>query len=106
MSLGVPDAHKARRFDRGSDAPRRPVECKSHNWTSGGNVPSAKMTVWNEAMYYFHVAPAQYRKVLFVLKSLRDGETLAAYYIRNFGHLIPTETKFGNLMSAASQLNG
>jgi hypothetical protein len=25
-------------------------------------VPSAKLTVWNEAMYYFHVAPAQYKR--------------------------------------------
>jgi IS30 family transposase len=27
---------------------------------------SAKMTVWNEAMYYFHVVPAFYRKTFFV----------------------------------------
>ena len=28
-------------------------------------MPSAKMTVWNEAMYYFHIAPKQYRKIMF-----------------------------------------
>jgi hypothetical protein len=27
------------------------VECKSHRWRAGARVPSAKMTVWNEAMY-------------------------------------------------------
>jgi len=42
-------------------------------------------------MYYFHLAPQNYRKALFVLKDLhaRKNESLAAYYIRNYGHLIP-----------------
>ena len=26
-----------------------------------------KITVWNESMYYFHLAPSVFRKVLFVL---------------------------------------
>jgi hypothetical protein len=47
------------------------------------------MTVWNEAMYYFHVAPLDYRKVLCVLKHERAGQSLAAYYIHAHGHLIP-----------------
>lgn len=42
-------------------------------------------------MYYFSLAPAKYRKVLFVLWDYSDkkGETLAQYYVRNHGHLIP-----------------
>ena len=48
---------KERKFDLGSNDPRVLVECKSHKWTGGGNVPSAKITVWNEAMYYFLLAP-------------------------------------------------
>jgi hypothetical protein len=68
------------------------VECKSHRWTSGHNIPSAKLTVWNEAMYYFHAAPSEYKKILFVLRDLRrgTGESLAHYYVRTFGHLIPS----------------
>ena len=59
-------------------------------------VPSAKMTVWNEAMYYFHLAPTRYRKILFVLHDRRDGqgETLLAYYKRTYSHLIPDDVEF------------
>lgn len=89
VSVGVSQTKKPHRFDLGSEQPPILVECKSHTWTSGGNMPSAKMTVWNEAMYYFHVAPPEYRKALFVLKHERAGQSLAAYYLRTHGHLVP-----------------
>jgi hypothetical protein len=76
VSVGVGRVKKQRRFDFGSDSPPILIECKSHAWTGGGNIPSAKMTVWNEAMYYFHIAPAAYRKILFVLKSARGSNEL------------------------------
>jgi hypothetical protein len=41
----------------------------------GGNMTSAKMTVWNEAMYYFHVAPSSYRKIFFILKHYRREQS-------------------------------
>jgi hypothetical protein len=83
-------------FDLGASDPKIIVECKSHRWTAGANVPSAKMTVWNEAMYYFHLAPKEYRKILFVLhdKRLADGETLLSYYKRTYAHLIPEGVEF------------
>lgn len=86
---------KPRKFDLGSSSPEIIIECKSHNWTTGGNIPSAKITVWNESMFYFHIAPEAYRKILFVLKSVRSGrkETLAEYYVRNYGHLIPPKVE-------------
>lgn len=43
---------KKHSFDLGCKD-KKIVECKSHKWTSGGNIPSAKLNVWNEAMYYF-----------------------------------------------------
>jgi hypothetical protein len=89
VPVGIGKVAKARRFDWGSDDPPILVECKSHAWTVGGNIPSAKMTVWNEAMYYFHMAPASYRKVLFTLKSVRAGTSLASHYIKCYAHLIP-----------------
>ena len=94
VQIGVSDK-KDRKFDLGSDEPPILVECKSHRWTTGGNVPSAKMTVWNEAMYYFHLAPKRYKKVLFVLRdfSSRRSESLAEYYVRNHSHLIPDDVK-------------
>ncbi len=91
LQIGAANITKARRFDLGSNEPPILVECKSHRWTESGNMPSAKVTVWNEAMYYFHLAPREYRKVLFVLRDQRNGsgESLANYYIRNYEHLIP-----------------
>ncbi len=89
VPVGVGEAKKMHRFDLGSENPRVLVECKSHTWTQGGDMPSAKMTAWNEAMYYFHIAPANYRKIFFVLKHSRREQSLAAYYLRTHGHLVP-----------------
>ena len=89
VELGV-NQHKATHFfDLGSDNPPILVECKCHCWTEGGNSPSAKMSVWNEAMYYFSLAPPNFRKIFVVLKSLRANSSLANHYISRFGHLIP-----------------
>lgn len=95
IPVGVDDKKKNHVFDLGSGSPKVIVECKSHTWTSGNNVPSAKMTVWNEAMYYFAVAPNDYRKIFFVLRdeSISRKETLAEYYIRTFDHLIPASVE-------------
>lgn len=91
VPLGISDLRKPHRFDFGSNEPDVLVECKSHNWTDSGNMPSAKVTVWNEAMYYFHLAPDRFKKILFVLEArhARQRETLAEYYVRINGHLIP-----------------
>jgi hypothetical protein len=91
VSLGASGLRKRHRFDFGSNSPSILIECKSHNWTESGNMPSAKITVWNEAMYYFHLAPDHYKKILFVLEARHDRqlETLAEYYVRTNGHLIP-----------------
>lgn len=96
VELGVDSTKKIHCFDLGSKAGRMLVECKSHRWTVGGRVPSAKMAVWNEAMYYFHLAPPVYRKVLFVLHDRREkaGESLQAYYKRTYSHLIPPKVEF------------
>jgi hypothetical protein len=93
VPIGVSDRKKNRNFDLGSANPAILVECKSHTWTQGGNMPSAKMTVWNEAMYYFHIAPREYRKILFVLKHSRGDVSLASYYLTKHGHLVPTEVE-------------
>lgn len=47
------------------------------------------MSVWNEAMYYFHLAPADHRKVFVVLRNMRGELSLAQNYINLYGHLIP-----------------
>lgn len=93
--VGVNDLKKVHRFDFGSDDPPVIVECKSHRWTSGGNAPSAKLTVWNEAMYYFTIAPPGFRKIFFVLSDRsKKGFTLAEYYLSRYQHLVPKEVEF------------
>lgn len=95
LLVGIGKKKKEHRFDLGSTSPRVIVECKSHKWRAGNNVPSAKMTVWNEAMYYFATAPEGYQKILFVLRDYnpKKKETLAEYYIRMHEHLIPNEVE-------------
>lgn len=89
--VGVSSLKKLHQFDLGSDDPPVLVECKSHRWTVGRNSPSAKLTVWNEAMYYFHIAPAGFRCILFVLRDYHEGRrlTLGEYYLQRYTHLIP-----------------
>jgi hypothetical protein len=60
-------------------------------------------------MYYFLVAPSNYRKIMFVLKdfSSKHNETLAEYYLRRYAHLIPSKVEFweyDELKSSAKQL--
>lgn len=94
VPIGVGTLKRPRKFDLGSDSPAILIECKSHTWTVGGNNPSAKITVWNEAMYLFHIAPENFRKILFVLKSTRSDLTLAEHYLKNQEHLIPAGVEF------------
>lgn len=96
LPVGVVKNKKLHAFDLGCEDQKIIVECKCHKWTApNDNVPSAKLTVWNEAMYYFLVAPQGYRKILFVLRDVseRRGETLAEYYVRTYGHLIPEDVE-------------
>jgi hypothetical protein len=89
LDVGFGSVRKQRKFDLGSSQPPILIECKSHTWTEGGNAPSAKLSVWNEAMLYFLAAPSQYRKILAALEHSRGGETLAEHYVRWFSHLVP-----------------
>jgi hypothetical protein len=91
VPVGVGAAKKDHLFDFGSAEPPVLVECKCHRWTTGDNAPSAKLTVWNEAMYYFAVAPAGYRRILLVLRDYSVGrkQTLAEHYLSRYRHLVP-----------------
>ena len=64
ISIGI-NGTRHHSFDLASLADKILIECKSHTWTEGDNVPSAKMTTWDQAMYFFHVAPKGYRKIFF-----------------------------------------
>lgn len=91
LAIGIDGRSKVHSFDLGDEPNKVIVECKSHTWTETWNVPSAKMTTWNQAMYYFQAAPKGYRKILFVLNHYNPKRklTLAEYYIKTNPHLIP-----------------
>jgi len=99
VPCGLGKVKKSHAFDLGSESPRVIGECKSHTWTAGGIVPSAKMTNWAEAMFYFHMAPEDYRKILFVEQSIHPsgGESLLNYFLRTQAHMIPPDVEFWEL---------
>jgi len=105
IPVGIETRTKEHAFDLGCLNKKIIVECKSHKWTSGGNVPSAKLTVWNEAMYYFLAAPEGYRKIMFVLRDLSEkrGETLAEHYLRTYSHLVPSGVEFWEYNESSSK---
>lgn len=87
--IGVNQYRKEYHFDLGSEEQKVVVECKAHTWTRNGNAPSAKLSAWNEAMYYFSLVSKEYVCKLFVLRSMLAGRSLAEYYVARFFHLIP-----------------
>jgi len=57
------------------------------------------MKNWAEAMFYFHMAPSDYRKIFVVERSVRPGrsESLLAYFLRTQAHMIPHDVEFREL---------
>ncbi len=106
LPCGLHNLKKDHAFDLGATDPKVIVECKSQTWTSGGKVPSAKMKNWAEAMFYFHMAPTDYRKIFFVERSVRPGreETLLGYFRRTQAHMIPYDVEFWELDRDSDQL--
>ncbi len=93
LEIGAFREKRPHKFDMGSRENKIVIECKSHGWTKGENAPSAKMSVWNEAMYYFYLTPRSFRKMFFIKKSMRNGKSLGKYYMERYLHLIPKDVE-------------
>ena len=95
VSIGVDGKSKPHNFDLGSIDQKIIVECKSHTWTATENVPSAKLTTRDQAMYFFYATQGEFRKIFVVLKHIspKRNETLCDYYIRTHKHLIPNDVE-------------
>ena len=106
ISVGINQKKKDHAFDLGSVDEKILVECKSHKWTKQDYVPSAKMTIWNEAMYYFSLVPRDYKKIMFVLRdhNSKYEKTLADYYLQTNTHLIPDGVIFLEFDEESSQI--
>ena len=92
VAVGVSYRKKPHAFDLGNNTDNILIECKAHTWTSGGNVPSAKITTWDQAMFYFAISPKEYRMLFCIQRDInpKSGKSLAEYYTRLRYHLIPT----------------
>ncbi len=106
VAVGIALQKKEHKFDLGSEDPKAIVECKAQTWTAGNKVPSAKMKNWAEAMFYFHMAPDDYRKIFVVERSVREttGETLLSYFMRTQFHMIPDDVEFWDLDSTTGDV--
>ena len=93
LNIGAGANKKPHKYDLGATDPPIIIECKSHSWTKSGNVPSAKMSVWIEAMYYFKLAPRKFRKILNVRRSISNKGSLTQYFIRRYKHLVPADVE-------------
>ena len=83
---------KEHRFDLGNS--NYLIECKAYEWTKENNSPSAKLSTLRETLYYFFLAPKNYKKILVLKKSgVKNGETVLDYFIRLNYHLIPKDVE-------------
>jgi len=104
VKIGI-NEKKIHKFDLGNPDEKILIECKSHKWTEGGNIPSAKITTWDQAMFYFFIAPKDFRKIFCILKDCNSkNETLAQYYIRTRDHLIPTDVEIWEFDDTTQEL--
>lgn len=97
---------KQHKFDLGCREQKVIVECKSHTWTESGNIPSAKLTTWDQAMLYFYLAPRSYKKIFAVKRDLnpKTDESLAEYYVRTHFHVVPDEVEFWEIDEMRSRI--
>jgi hypothetical protein len=88
IAIGRPP--KAHRFDLVSSDRAHVGECKNYSWTETGNMPSAKMAFLNEAVLYLSLLPADLHRFIVLRRDhhARRKETLVAYYLRTYRHLL------------------
>ena len=90
LAIPIGKPSKEHKFDLVSEDKKYIVECKCYSWTEGGNIPSAKMAILNEAVFYLsHVSKDKDRWI--VMKkdfSIERQKTLARYYFQINQHLL------------------
>lgn len=88
IPIGNPSKHH--KFDCVSLDNKIVAECKSYSWTVSGNIPSAKMAMLNEALFYMSHLPTDIAKIIVMKKAVHHSkkETLAEYYFRINRHLL------------------
>jgi hypothetical protein len=89
IPIGTPP--KEHQFDLVSVDSRYVGECKNYSWTKTGRVPSAKLSMVNEAVFYLSFLPPETVKFVVMRKTTHAKqlyESLAEYYHRTRYHLL------------------
>ena len=90
QKIDIGNPMKEHAFDLASQDRSVVIECKNYTWTKAGNVPRAKISTLNEAVLYFSFLDNNIQKILCLMESKvpERKETLAEYYVNNYGHLL------------------
>ena len=66
------------------------IECKNFRYTSGNNVPSAKISDFIKEVYKLYIAPEEYKKIICISKSYnKKGISLKNYILDKYYDFIP-----------------
>jgi len=49
---------------------------------------------------YLEAAPRRYRRILAVLRGMRRGQSLADYFLQDYGHVVPRNVEIWELASS------
>ncbi len=88
VEIGNPP--KPHKFDLVSKDESIVIECKCHTWTEGGNVPSAKLAILDEAILYMRSISHPAKKIIAMRMAWSEKRkmTLAEYFCEKKGHLL------------------
>ena len=88
IKIGNPQ-EKQHEFDLVNETKRIAIECKCYTWTKTGNIPSAKISILNEAAFFLSFL-RDYKTIIVIKKRFNSEkkETLAEYYFRTYRCLL------------------
>jgi hypothetical protein len=85
LDIGQGKLHK---FDLVSGDKAIVIECKSYNWTEGGNYPSGKIATLKEALFYFGRVRAQKKILVMHHRTFPGKELLIDVFYRQNRNLL------------------
>ena len=90
QKIDIGNPMKEHAFDLASQDRSIVIECKRYTWRESGEKPNGKIATLNEAVLYFSFLDYNVQKILCLMESKcpERKETLAEYYVNNYGHLL------------------
>ena len=66
------------------------IECKNFTFTSGKNIPSAKISDFLKEVYKLYISPSKYKKIMCIARHVNDkGVSLKEYILDKYYDFIP-----------------